>query len=52
MKEKAIEDLLAKLVCICGLGERIVDVESVTGGFMHRVYKVIADHGVVRDCYM
>ncbi len=46
MKEKAIEDLLAKLVCICGLGERIVDVESVTGGFMHRMYKVITDHGV------
>ena len=46
MKEKTIEILLAELVCMCGLGEIIADVESVSGGFMHRMYKVVTDSGV------
>ncbi len=46
MKEKTIENLLVKLVHICGLGEIIADVESVSGGLMHRMYKVITDSGV------
>lgn len=46
MKEKSVENLLVKLVHMCGLGSIIADVESVSGGFMHRMYKVITDSGV------
>lgn len=46
MKKKTIEILLAELVHMCGLGEIIEDVESVSGGFMHRMYKVVTDNGV------
>lgn len=46
MKEKTIENLLVKLVHMCGLGKIIADVESVSGGLMHRMYKVITDSGV------
>jgi len=46
IKEKAIEKLLADLICICGLGKMIANVESVSGGLMHRMYKVITDSGV------
>ena len=46
MKEKMVENLLAKLVCMCGLGKIIADVESVSGGLMHRMYKIITDSGV------
>lgn len=44
--EKTIEELLAKLMRTCGLGELIADVESVSGGLMHRMYKVTTDGGV------
>ncbi len=46
MKEKMIENLLVKLVHMCDLGKIIADVESVSGGFMHRMYKVITDSGI------
>lgn len=45
MEEKIIDKLLARLVRMCGLGEIIADVESVSGGFMHRMYKVVTDRG-------
>ena len=46
MKEKTIENLLVKLVRMCGLGKIIDDIESVSGGLMHRMYKVITDSGI------
>lgn len=46
MKEKTIENLLVKLVGMCGLGKIIADIEPVSGGFMHRMYKVITDRGI------
>ncbi|MCI9142889.1 MAG: hypothetical protein HFH87_09750, partial [Lachnospiraceae bacterium] len=46
MEEKVIEKLLAKLVRMCDLGKIIADVEPVSGGLMHRMYKVITDSGV------
>ena len=46
MKEKTIENLLAKLVHTCGLGKITAEVETVSGGLMHRMYKVITDSGV------
>lgn len=42
MTEKTIEELMRSR----GLGEVIADVESVSGGFMHRMYKVTAESGV------
>lgn len=38
--------LLEKLMLECGLGEIIGDVESVSGGFMHRMYKVATSQGI------
>lgn len=46
MKEKMIEELLAKLMRTCGLGEIVADIEPVSGGLMHRMYKVITDSGI------
>ena len=46
MKEKTIEELLVKLMRECGLGKIVADVESVSGGLMHRMYKVTTDSGV------
>lgn len=46
MKEKTTDDLLVKLVHTCGLGNITADIESVSGGLMHRMYKVITDSGV------
>lgn len=45
MKEKTIEELLAELMLACGLGAIVSPVESVSGGFMHRMYKVVTDCG-------
>ena len=46
MIEKSIKDWLERLVRKCGLGNIMADVEPVTGGLMHRMYKVITDSGV------
>ena len=46
MKEMIIEELLAKLMRACKLGEIIADVEAVSGGFMHRMYRVRTDCGI------
>ena len=46
MKEEMIENLLVKLVHMCDLGKIIADVESVSGGLMHRMYKVMTDSGI------
>lgn len=40
------KDLLKRLVQKCGLGEITSEVESVSGGLMHRMYKVATDKGV------
>lgn len=46
MKKEAIEELLVKLMRVCGLGEIIADVETVSGGFIHRMYKVTTNSGI------
>ena len=46
MQEKSLKELLAKLMRECKLGDIIGDVESVSGGFMHRMYKVTTDSGI------
>lgn len=41
-----MESLLTELVRLCGLGEIISGIESVSGGYMHRMYKVVTNRGV------
>lgn len=43
---KTIEVLLTKLMQECGLGELIADAEPVSGGLMHRMYKVTTNSGI------
>lgn len=45
---KTIEQtkLLEKLMLECGLGKIIADVEGVSGGLMHRMYKVTTSQGI------
>ena len=45
MKEKTIEELIAELMKTCGLGNIISTIKPVSGGFMHRMYKVTTDCG-------
>lgn len=45
MKNKTTEALLAKLMTTCGLGTILSSVEAVSGGFLHRMYKVTTDCG-------
>lgn len=46
MKETTIKELLARLMRECRLGEIVAEIEMVSGGFMHRMYKVITDSGI------
>ena len=46
MKVKTIEELLTNLMQVCGLGKIIADIEPVSGGFMHRMYKVVTENGI------
>ena len=46
MREKTIENLLAELARECGLGSIVAEIEPVSGGFMHRMYKVITDSSI------
>lgn len=46
MEQKRVAELLEKLMRECGLGEIIADIQPVSGGFMHRMYKVITDSGI------
>lgn len=45
LKEKTIEELWAELMLACGLGEIISPIDSVSGGFLHRMYRVKTDCG-------
>lgn len=45
MKAKTIERVLANLMAACGLGAISSPVESVSGGFLHRMYRVTTDCG-------
>lgn len=40
-----VEELLTKLMQACGLGNITSDIESVSGGFLHRMYKVQTESG-------
>ena len=46
MKEKPIEESMAELMTACGFGTVVLPVSPVSGGLMHRMYKVTTDCGV------
>lgn len=46
MKEKAIEELIADLMRKCGFGAVIFPIEPVSGGLLHRMYRVTTDCGI------
>lgn len=46
IKEKTIEELIAELMLTCGLGAVISPISSVSGGFLHRMYRVTTDCGI------
>ncbi|MDE5700605.1 MAG: GNAT family N-acetyltransferase [Lachnospiraceae bacterium] len=46
LKDDAIGKLIADLMIQCGLGAVIAPIEPVSGGFMHRVYRVRTDSGL------
>ena len=40
-----IEIIITSLMQACGLGNVISPIEPVSGGFLHRMYKVVTEHG-------
>lgn len=44
--EKIMQRLLKKLAEQCALGKITEPVEQVSGGFMHRMYKIVTERGV------
>ncbi|MBD5486999.1 MAG: aminoglycoside phosphotransferase family protein [Lachnospiraceae bacterium] len=46
LKEKSIEELIAALMMTCGLGSIIFPIEPVSGGLLHRMYRVTTDCGM------
>ena len=40
LKDYTIDELIATLMIKCGFGVVIFPIESVSGGFMHRMYRV------------
>jgi len=46
LKDYTIDELIAELMIKCGLGTVIFPIEPVSGGFMHRMYRVKTDSGI------
>lgn len=46
LKDYTIDELIAALMTKCGLGAVISLIEPVSGGFMHRMYKVRTKSGI------
>lgn len=46
MSNQTTQALLAALMEGCGLGAIVQAIEPVSGGFMHRMYRVVTDSGV------
>lgn len=45
MEKRTIEEIIASLMQTCGLGNVISPIKSVSGGFLHRMYKVVTERG-------
>lgn len=45
LKNYVIDKLIAALMCKCGFGDVIFPIKSVSGGYVHRMYKVKTNSG-------
>ena len=45
MEERNIEELILTLMQTCGFGDIISPIKQVSGGFLHRMYMVVTEHG-------
>jgi len=45
LKIRSIEDLIISLMKTCGFGDVISPIKHVSGGFLHRMYKVVTECG-------
>ena len=45
MGNTMIEDLIISLMQTCGFGDVISPIKQVSGGFLHRMYKVVTEQG-------
>lgn len=46
LKDYAIEELIEELMTKCGFGAVVFPIEPVSGGLMHRMYRVRTDSGI------
>ena len=46
MQEKKIEDIVTRLMTSCDLGVVTAPITPVSGGFLHRMYRVETEHGI------
>lgn len=46
MKEKTIEEQITELMQVCGFGTVLAPIAPVSGGFMHRMYRVETEQGI------
>jgi len=45
LEKRTIEEIITSLMQTCGLGNVIFPIKSVSGGFLHRMYKVVTECG-------
>lgn len=46
MEKRTIEELISTLMQVCGFGDVISPIKQVSGGFLHRMYKVVTAQGI------
>ncbi len=52
MEKRTTEELITSLMQTCGLGNVISPIEQVSGGFLHRMYKVVTEGGTYAVKYL
>ena len=52
MEKRTTEDLITSLMQTCGLGNVNSPIEQVSGGFLHRMYKVVTEGGTYAVKYL
>ena len=52
MEKRTTEELITSLMQTCGLGSVLFPIEQVSGGFLHRMYKVVAESGTYAVKYL
>ncbi len=52
LKEKEIEEVITELMGNCGFGAVVSPIAPVSGGFLHKMYRVITDCGIYAVKYL